>query len=194
MKLVIGLGNPGAQYIGTRHNAGFVAADKIAQRLGVDFTRTLEEARVARAHHAGTSVMLVKPQTFMNLSGRSAAAIARRYGCSPEDMLVLVDDRHLPLGNLRFRSGGGAGGHKGLLSITAEFGTTEFHRLRLGIGSEAVPRGNMSAFVLGKFLPEEQPVVNLMTDRAAEASLCWLEQGIGQAMNRFNARDSQEGV
>lgn len=194
MKLVIGLGNPGQQYERTRHNAGFAVADRMAEKLGVLFSRSMNEALVARAYHAGLSVLLVKPQTFMNLSGRAVAPIARRYGCAPEDILVFADDRHLPLGMVRLRPGGGAGGHKGLLSIAAEMGSADFHRARLGIGSDTMPKGNLTAFVLGRFAEEESEAVAAMTERAVAAGLCWLEQGIEQAMSQFNARNREKGT
>lgn len=191
MKLVIGLGNPGPQYENTRHNAGFAVVDRMAEKVGASFSRAMNDAVIARAYHAGLSVLLIKPQTFMNLSGRAVAPIARRYGCSPEDLLVFADDRHLPLGMVRLRSGGGAGGHKGLLSIGADLGSTDFHRARLGIGTDETPRGDLTAFVLGRFTAEETSEVAAMTERAAMAGLCWLEQGIAQAMNQFNARNRE---
>ena len=194
MKLIVGLGNPGSQYEHTRHNAGFAAVDAISEKLGVTFSRSMHRAQVARAHHAGNSLLLVKPQTFMNLSGRAVAPIAHQYGCAPEDLLVIADDRHLPLGTVRLRPGGGAGGHKGLLSITADLGTGDFHRMRLGIGIDQVPGGDLSAFVLGRFTPEEQAAVATMTEQAVSAGFCWLEHGVEQAMQRFNARIRDKGV
>jgi len=186
VKLLIGLGNPGRQYERTRHNAGFVVADRIAEKLQVSFSRVINNALVARAFHAGHSVLLIKPQTFMNLSGQAIGWLARRYGCEPTDMLIFVDDRHLPLGTVRLRAGGGAGGHKGLTSIIDILGTTNFNRGRLGIASAKMPQGNLSPFVLGRFTDEEIPVVEKMTEKAASAALFWLEQGIEQAMNQFN--------
>lgn len=194
MKLLIGLGNPGAQYQNTRHNAGFAVMDELAQTMGTGFTRSMGKALVARTHHAGNSILLVKPQTFMNLSGRAIAPLMHQYGCSPDELLVAVDDRHLPLGMVRLRPGGGAGGHKGLLSITAETGTSDFHRLRLGIGIESMPGDNLTGFVLGRFSPDEQEKVAAMTERAVQAALCWLESGIEQAMQRFNERNRDKGA
>lgn len=188
MKLVIGLGNPGPQYRHTRHNAGFIAADRLAEKLGTEFSRSMSHALVARAYHAGVSVLLVKPQTFMNLSGRAVAPLARQYGCEPGDILAMVDDLYLPVGSMRLRPGGGAGGHKGLLSLAAELGTDDFHRLRMGIGVAEVPGNDRTAFVLGRFTDEEFVLVESMAERAALACLCWLEQGITPAMNAFNER------
>ncbi len=193
MRLVIGLGNPGSQYQNTRHNTGFIAADKLSETLGVSFTRSLNNALVARAFYAGVSALIIKPQTFMNASGRSVAPIAHRYGCSPEDILVLVDDFYLPLGTVRLRRAGNAGGHKGLMSIAAELGSVQFPRLRMGIGVERIPGNDFTAFVLSRFTAEELATVGTMTDRAVNACLCWLEQGIEEAMKRFNERGLEKG-
>ncbi|OQB99297.1 MAG: Peptidyl-tRNA hydrolase [Candidatus Hydrogenedentes bacterium ADurb.Bin101] len=193
MKLVIGLGNPGPQYRLTRHNAGFIAADKLAEKLGTVFSRTMRNALVARASHAGTSVLLAKPQTFMNSSGSAVAPLAHQYGCAPEDILAIVDDIYLPLGTLRMRPGGGAAGHKGVLSIAGALGTDGFPRLRMGIGVEDVPGDNRTAFVLGRFTSEELAEVETMAERAVLACLCWLEQGIKAAMNTFNERGGNKG-
>ncbi len=193
MKLIVGLGNPGPQYRDTRHNLGFMVADALAETLGVAFTRVQDGAEVTRTHFAGGPVMIAKPMTFMNLSGRAVAAIARRQGCSAEDVLVMVDDRHLPLGAVRLRTEGSAGGHNGLKSIIAEMGVSAFHRMRLGIGGQEMPGDNLSAFVLARFSSEERRVVVEVVQRAAEAALCWLEAGMAQAMNRFNARGDKEG-
>lgn len=194
MKLIVGLGNPGPQYQHTRHNAGFAAVDAIAEKMGATFSRSMHQAQVARAHYAGISLLLVKPQTLMNLSGRAVAPIAHQYGCEPADILVIADDRHLPLGMLRLRPGGGAGGHKGLLSLAADLGTGDFHRMRLGIGVDEIPGGDLVPFVLGRFTPEEYAAVAAMTEQAVVAGFCWLEHGIEQAMQQFNARIRDKGV
>lgn len=189
MKLIAGLGNPGAQYARTRHNLGFVVADLLASALGVSFTRMQDEALLLRVRCGGVTVLLIKPQTYMNNSGRAVAAVARRNGCAPEDILVLVDDVHLPLGKIRLRAGGSAGGHNGLKSIAACLGNEEFCRLRMGVGSEALEQMNtLSGYVLSRFRAEENAVVSQMAERAAQAALCWIEEGMEQAMNRFNQR------
>lgn len=193
MKLVIGLGNPGPQYRYTRHNVGFIAADRLAENLNASFSRTMNDALVARTYHAGASVLIVKPQTFMNASGRSVGPIAQRYGCLPEDILALVDDVYLPLGILRLRPGGGAAGHKGMLSLNAALGSDAFHRLRMGIGAGELPGANRVAHVLGRFSEKEHAEVGAMADRAVQACLCWLEQGIEAAMNTFNERGRKKG-
>jgi PTH1 family peptidyl-tRNA hydrolase len=186
MKIIAGLGNPGARYQGTRHNLGFAAVDLLADALQTTFSRTQDEALTARAYYAGLVVLLAKPQTFMNLSGRSVSALVRRNGCPLENILVFVDDRHLPLGRVRLRGEGSAGGHNGLKSIIQHLGAASFARLRMGIGSEMPGEGDLTGFVLGHFRPEETDAVREMTQRAREAALCWIELGIEQTMSRYN--------
>ena len=187
MKLIAGLGNPGARYVRTRHNLGFVVADLLASELGVAFTRMQDEAQVVRARYAGDTVLLVKPQTYMNNSGRAVAAIARRNGCDIEDILVLVDDKDLPFGKVRLRAGGSAGGHNGLKSITACLGSDAYSRLRMGIATEFMDQmDELSGFVLSRFQSEEMKQVAELTEQAAQAALCWIENGIEATMNRFN--------
>ena len=193
MKLIAGLGNPGEQYRNTRHNLGFVVIDRLAALLNVEISATRDKAHTVRFQHRGTSVMLVKPQTFMNLSGQAVAPLARRAGCLPEDILAVSDDRHLPLGVLRLRAGGGTGGHNGLKSLVADLGSQEFHRLRLGIGNHAEAPDRLSNYVLGKFAPWEISDVEKMVREAAEAARCWLEEGIETAINRYNRRNDAPG-
>lgn len=192
MKLIAGLGNPGDAYRNTRHNLGFVVVDHLANLFNQTLS-TRGEAQLVRFHHRGEAAMLVKPLSFMNLSGRVVAPLARRAGCKAEDILIISDDRHLPLGSLRMRAGGGAGGHNGLKSLIADLGSESFHRLRLGIGSEALPAGALSSYVLGKFAPWEIDAVEKMVTQAAEAARCWLEDGLETAMNRYNRRDTTQG-
>lgn len=187
VKLIAGLGNPGTQYARTRHNLGFITLDVLAAELGVSFTRVQDEAQVVRAHYAGSTVMLVKPQTYMNNSGRAVATIARRNGCEADDILVIVDDKDLPLGKIRLRNGGSAGGHNGLKSITECLGTDAYPRLRMGIATEFMSRmDELSDYVLSRFQPEEMKSVTEMTQQAMSAAVCWIENGIESAMNRFN--------
>jgi len=155
--------------------------------MGDSFTRVQDEAQIARIHYGGSTVILVKPQTFMNNSGRAVSAIARRNGCALEDILVLVDDKHLPLGKIRLRPDGSAGGHNGLKSISACLGSDCYSRLRMGIGSELMAQtSELSAYVLSRFRPEEMKEVAEMTELAAQAALCWIKYGMEQAMNRYN--------
>jgi len=187
VKLIAGLGNPGAQYARTRHNLGFMALDVLAAELGVSFTRFQDEAQVVRTRFADSALLLVKPQTYMNNSGRAVAAIARRNGCDVGDILVIVDDKDLPLGKIRLRNGGSAGGHNGLKSITECLGTDAYPRLRMGIATDFMNQvDELSAFVLSRFQPEEMKFANEMAQQASCAALCWIEHGIEAAMNRFN--------
>ncbi len=186
MKLIAGLGNPGEQYRRTRHNLGFMVADLLADTLSAPFARTMDNAIIARARLAGVPLMVIKPQTFMNNSGRAVASIARRNGCAPEDILVLVDDVHLPLNRIRLRSEGSAGGHNGLKSIIACLGSQQFCRLRMGIAPEVMRHSERRDFVLGRFAADEMAAINEMTAYARDAALCWIEYGIETAMNRYN--------
>ncbi len=186
MKLIAGLGNPGDQYRLTRHNLGFMVADLLADALDTPFSRAMDNAIFARARVAGATVLLIKPQTFMNNSGRAVASIARRNGCAPEDILVLVDDVYLPLNRIRLRSEGTAGGHNGLKSIIACLGSQQFSRLRMGVAPTVMRHGDRRDFVLGRFAADEMAAVTEMTARARDAALCWIEYGIETAMNRYN--------
>lgn len=187
VKLIAGLGNPGARYVRTRHNLGFMTIDRLASVMGVSFSRVQDEAQFVRTRYADTTVLLVKPQTYMNNSGRSIAALARRNGCNAEDILVIVDDKELPLGKIRLRAAGSAGGHNGLKSINACLGSDAYPRLRLGMATASMAQFDvLSAFVLSRFDPDEMDQVREMTAQAAQAALCWVENGVEVAMNRFN--------
>ena len=185
--MIAGLGNPGPRYKNTRHNLGFMVLDGVADRLRVSLDREKHQGLVAEAVHAGTKVMLVKPLTFMNLSGACIAESARNKIFDPADLLVVVDDVNLPLGRLRFRPGGSAGGHNWLKSIIERFGSDAFHRLRLGVGATR-PGENLVDHVLSRFAPDEWPDVNDMVAAAVDAVLCWTVEGMQSAMNRYNDR------
>ncbi|MGE5620667.1 MAG: aminoacyl-tRNA hydrolase [Sphingomonadaceae bacterium] len=184
MKLVIGLGNPGSRYAATRHNVGFMALDRLARKHGASITKRQCNALTALATVSGQRVCLAKPQTYMNLSGESVACLARFYRIAPEDILVIYDDRDLPVGKLRLRERGSAGGHRGMQSIIATLGTSDFPRLRIGIGRPS----EMDAVdhVLGQFSAEERSVMDEALDRAVEAVEVALGEGLEAAMNRFN--------
>lgn len=190
MKLVVGLGNPGARYRDTRHNLGFMVLDVLAGRFGTALDREKHQALVAEAAVGGVRLMLMKPLTYMNLSGASVAAAARNRVPDPGDILVVVDDVNLALGRLRLRAGGSAGGHNGLKSIIERLGSDGFHRLRLGVGPNG--GGDLVNHVLGRFRPEEREAVNGMVDRAADAVETWIADGIEAAMSRHNWRASAE--
>lgn len=185
MKLIAGLGNPGARYARTRHNLGFDVLDSLAQRLGCAFDREKHQGLIAETMEAGEKVMLVKPQTFMNLSGDCVAALARNKIFDPADILVVVDDINLPLGRVRLRMDGSAGGHNGLKSLIERLGTKDFHRLRLGVGDER-KSAKLADHVLSKFHPDEFETVTEMSKRAEDAILLWIKEGGTAAMNAYN--------
>ena len=183
-KLVVGLGNPGSKYDGTRHNIGFEAVDRLAAGgSGAKFSRKFD-GQVAEVEIDFRRVLLLKPETFMNLSGRSVVPALRFYKLEPSDLLVLCDDLNLPLGKLRLRPGGSDGGQKGLRDISAHLGTNDYARLRIGIGD----RGPTDAadYVLGRFKSAERPIIEDALILTAQAVAVWTAQGIEAAMNRFN--------
>jgi PTH1 family peptidyl-tRNA hydrolase len=187
--LIVGLGNPGQKYIDTRHNAGWHLLDKIGRDYpNFRFDENRQKALIARGELAGLQVALVKPQTFMNLSGEAVGSIARFYKVAPEHILVAFDDVDLPLATLRLRPKGGAGGHRGMRSLIQHLGTEEFPRLRLGIGR---PPGQMpvEAFVLQKFKPDEWKAMLAAYERGVEAVKAILTGGLDYAMNQFNMKE-----
>jgi len=189
MRLIVGLGNPGGQYARHRHNIGFMAVERIAEDHGFGPWRSKFQAQVAEGRLAGDKALLIKPQTFMNLSGQSVGEAMRFYKLSPEeDLLVLVDDVALPCGQIRLRGGGGAGGHNGLSDIQQKLGTDAYPRLRIGIDRPGpIPQRD---YVLGKFRPDQRELVESACDEAAEAAACWVTEGLSTAMNRFNRKQT----
>jgi PTH1 family peptidyl-tRNA hydrolase len=186
MWLIVGLGNPGKRYERTRHNAGFMVIDRLAKELEIVMRRSECYALVASAVLEGHEVRLVKPQTFMNLSGQAVACLAKKYTISPQEVLVVVDDFALPLGKLRIRRRGSDGGHNGLKSLIAEIGTTDFPRVRLGIQPEEGQIDDPVNFVLSNFDKEESEVVDQLIDQAVAAIKTILREGVEQAMTKFN--------
>lgn len=188
LRLIAGLGNPGREYEGTRHNVGFAVLDAIASKLGVSFTKeTKWDAWIAKAPlDSGEELVLLKPITFMNLSGESVGEYARFFKLSAHSTLVVLDDVSLPLGTLRIRQEGSSGGQKGLESVLMHFATEQVPRLRVGVGGAAQGRA-LSSHVLSKFAPEEQPEATAAVTRAAEATLCAVRDGLERAMNLYNA-------
>ena len=187
MKAIVGLGNPGAQYKGTRHNVGFAVVDELARRAAVDFESAPAEALMARWRRSDEPVILVKPLTFMNLSGQAVGELARYFKIDPVDMLVIVDEVQLPLGKLRARARGSAGGHNGLKSVIAHLGD-EFGRLRLGVG-RGDARRDLADHVLTRFDKDEAAEVDRMIARAAEAADTFITSGIAAVMNQYNGGD-----
>jgi PTH1 family peptidyl-tRNA hydrolase len=190
MKLIVGLGNPGREYEHTRHNVGFQVAEELAQRYRVTLkNHTKWKARAARIADIGDGVLLAEPTTFMNLSGWAIREITAFHKLSPSDMLVVVDDADLPLGRLRLRTSGSAGGHNGLKSVIQELGTVEFPRLRVGVGRQP---GELKQHVLGRFSVDERAQIDAAVKRAADAAELFAKENILAAMNRFNAAQVDE--
>jgi len=191
--LIVGLGNPGDEYAGHRHNAGFRVVDALAQAHGLTFARDKgAHARLARGRIGDSLVLLAKPQTFMNLSGRAVGRLARRYEIPPECLLVVYDDLDLPLGRLRLRAEGGSGGHKGMRSIIDHLGRQDFPRLRVGIDRPPA-RVDPADYVLQPFTAGERALFAGVVARAVAAVECWLEAGIEAAMERYNQPPGREG-
>ena len=184
--LVAGLGNPGQAYRHNRHNVGFMAADRLAKRLGVVFSRMESKALLAKGEHQGKRILIAKPRTYMNLSGQAVGALMRFYRVPFENLLVVYDDVDLPLGTIRMRPGGGSSGHKGMDSIIERLGEENFPRLRLGIGR---PPGRMEAadYVLQDFSTSDYEFLDQILDQAVEAILVFLDEGLDAAMNKYNA-------
>jgi PTH1 family peptidyl-tRNA hydrolase len=189
MKLIAGLGNPGPRYKGTRHNVGFAIVDEISRRHALTFESSPSEAVVAKWRDR--NALVVKPLTFMNLSGQAVGELARYFKVGSSDVLVVIDDVHLPLGRLRVRARGSAGGHNGLKSIEAHLGTDEYARLRVGVGRESGER-QMSDHVVSRFEPGERAVIEEAIGKAADAVETFLTEGIDVVMNRYNRKDDQK--
>lgn len=183
MHIVVGLGNPGREYLATRHNVGFMVIDELARRLSATGFRRRFRSELGEGLLAGEKVVLVKPQTFMNLSGGAVREVANWYHSPKENMLVVLDDLDLPFGSLRLRASGSAGGHNGLSSIIEQIGTHQIPRLKVGIGRGRLPA---TAHVLARFSPDEQRELPDIVSRATDAVEHWAQQGIVAAMNRFN--------
>ena len=188
MKVVVGLGNPGAQYANTPHSVGFEAVDAVAAEIGAVW----EEKRpfkclMARGVFAGLPVMLVKPQTFMNLSGDSVAPVVKYHNCTAADLLVVQDDIDLPVGRLRIRVNGSCGGHNGVRSVIERLGTPAFARLKIGVGKD---RADVVRHVLGKFDPETRRTMDCVVAEAVKAIAAILRDGPDMAMNAFNGFDA----
>jgi PTH1 family peptidyl-tRNA hydrolase len=191
MKLIVGLGNPGRKYAGTRHNVGFDVLDVLAGRWKVDWESAPRgiEGLVARDRSADT--LLAKPLTFMNLSGPAVVGLLQFYKIELPDLFVIVDDVNLELGRLRARAAGSAGGHNGLKSIIGALGNDGFARMRIGVGG-GEPRRDLSGHVLGRFAPDEEPIITEAVTRTADAAELFIAEGITPVMNRFNRKEEKE--
>ncbi len=184
--LVVFLGNPGPRYEGTRHNAGFMAADAMAKAESVSINRARFKALIGTCTIGGEGVVLMKPQTFMNLSGEAAAQAVRYYKIAPEHVIVVSDEISLPIGKLRVRRKGSAGGHNGLKSIIACLGTEEFPRIRLGVGAPPHPDYDMADWVLSAFKGQDAEDMHAAAEKAAEAVKCYILHGPDKTMNLYN--------
>ena len=184
--LIVFLGNPGPRYEMTRHNAGFMAADAMAKEKNLSINKARFKALTATCEIGGESVLLMKPQTFMNLSGEAVSQAVRFYKIPPEHVIVVSDEISLPIGKLRIRTKGSAGGHNGLKDIIAKLGTDAFPRVRIGVGAPPLPYYDMADWVLSTFKNQDAEDMLAAAARAAEAAQCYIAQGADRAMNRFN--------
>ena len=184
--LIVGLGNPGREYEKTRHNCGFRAVDLIAEQLGCKIDRLKFQGLYAQANYNGTKVFLLKPQTYMNLSGRSVLQLSAYFQIPPQRIIVLFDDISLIPGRLRIRTDGSAGGHNGIKSIIQELGSQAFPRVKIGVGSKPNPEFDLADWVLSTFTASEEKAMGVSLKNAADAALAIIDYGVPEAANRFN--------
>jgi len=193
MKLIVGLGNPGRKYAGSRHNIGFMCLNRFARKHGIKFNKRQGKSRIGSGEVAGSEVVLARPQTFMNLSGQAVDRLVKKFKVGLDDIIVIYDDLDLPPGRIRIRPGGGSAGHKGIESIIAHLGSPDFARIRVGIGrpttsegAGAVSEADIIDFVLSEFTPIEKQIIRRAIPQVSEAILYLLTEGTTVAMNRFN--------
>ena len=184
--LIVGLGNPGKDYENTRHNCGFRALDVLAQKLGCKVDRGKFQGLYGQTTYSGTKVLLLKPLTYMNLSGRSVLQLSAYFHIPPQRIIVMFDDISLEPGRLRIRADGSAGGHNGIKSIISELGSQDFPRVKIGVGGKAHPEQDLADHVLSGFSALEEKALQSALERAADAALCIIEKGVPEAANRFN--------
>lgn len=185
--LIVGLGNPGREYARTRHNAGFMVLDRLAEQWKAGWRSEKKyNGRLARVEHEGKRIVLCQPETFMNASGEAVGAVMSFQKIPPGRLLVCVDDADLPFGEIRLRPGGSSGGHHGLESVEQHLGTREYARQRIGIGRDDPAARQISGYVLSAFRPAERALLEKVLQTACEQIECWVAGGAGQAMNRFN--------
>lgn len=184
--LIVGLGNPGKQYERTRHNCGFRAIDRIADMLGCKIDKAKFQGIYGQVSQGSQKIFLLKPTTFMNLSGRSVLQLSAYYNIPPQRIIVLFDDISLPPGRLRIRGEGSAGGHNGIKSIIQEIGSQEFPRVKIGVGAKPHPQQDLADWVLSTFSASEEKALQFALDNAAAAALCIIEKGIYESANKYN--------
>ncbi|WP_026688691.1 aminoacyl-tRNA hydrolase [Alteribacter aurantiacus] len=185
MKLIVGLGNPGAKYDGTRHNVGFEVIDRCQDKLSIELTESKFKGIHGSAGMGSEKIFLQKPLTYMNLSGEAVAPLMNFYKMTPEDLLVVYDDLDLAPGKIRLRQKGGAGGHNGIKSLIQHLGTDEFKRIRIGVG-RPVQGQAVTDHVLGRFAPDERKLMDESVEKATDACLSWTKQPFLQVMNDYN--------
>ena len=184
--LIVGLGNPGKDYERTRHNCGFRAIDVLCAKLGCKTDKGKFQGLYGQANYNGTKVYLLKPQTYMNLSGRSVLQLSAYFNIPPQRIIVLFDDISLPPGRLRIRPDGSAGGHNGIKSIIGELGSQSFPRVKIGVGAKPHPEQDLADWVLSTFSASEEKALASALERAADAALTIIDSGVAEAANRFN--------
>ena len=184
--LIVGLGNPGKEYAHTRHNAGFRALDVLADKLGCKVDKLKYQGLYCQVNYDGKKVFLLKPQTYMNLSGRSVLQLSAYYNIPPQRIIVMFDDISLVPGRLRIRGDGSAGGHNGIKSIISEVGSQDFPRVKIGVGGKAHPDQDLADHVLSGFSAKEEKDLKSALERAADAALTIMDKGIAEAANRYN--------
>ena len=184
--LIVGLGNPGKEYERTRHNCGFRALDVLAESLGCKIDKGKFQGLYGQCNYNGTKLFLLKPQTFMNLSGRSVLQLSAYFSIPPQRIIVLFDDISLDVGRLRCRADGSAGGHNGIRSIISEVGSQDFPRVKIGVGAKPHENADLADWVLSGFSANEQKELKSALERAADAALCIVDKGVGEAANRYN--------
>ena len=186
--LIVGLGNPGREYERTRHNAGFRAIDILASNLGCRLDKSKFQGLYGQTTYNGMKLFLLKPQTFMNLSGRSVLQLSAYFNIPPQRIIVLFDDISLPPGRLRVRGDGSAGGHNGIKSIIAELGSQDFPRVKIGVGAKPTPEYDLAAWVLSSFSANEEKALLPALGWAGDAALAIMDTGVSQAANRYNGK------
>ena len=186
MKIIAGLGNPGREYEKTKHNIGFMTADLLAERLGISVTKLKFRALIGEGRIGNEKVIIMKPQTYMNLSGESVREILNFYKLDPEDLIVIYDDIDIPVGSLRIRAKGSAGTHNGMRSVVSQIKSENFPRVRVGIGSEH--RGDLVDYVISGFSSKDRESVRSTIEKAADAVECIVKEGVSSAMNKYNTK------